>query len=84
MEYNNRAAKWVFSSGRTISANADVFGLGPALNLREGYDGLPDLDGNHAIGEPSLTATERRELADMMIARWQKWAAEGEFPPRKE
>lgn len=59
---------YVLRSGRAISANRGIFGLGPDGHLYEGYDG---------VGDEDLTPDERRELADVMIARWQHWAEHG-------
>lgn len=64
--------KWVggeylLSNGERLQANCGILGLSPDLGLYEGYDGVP------RYGDP-FTAEERREIADMMIARWKEWA----------
>ena len=65
-----------FSSGRTIDCHSDVVGLGTTRTVYYGWDGelwapcdQSDLDPN------DLTDDDKRELADMMIERWQKFKA---------
>lgn len=72
------------STGRVLKPNAGIVGIGPDLNVYEGYDSefmyphieLPDwikkegLDSGPGAYE-ELTIPERIELADIMIARWQ-------------
>lgn len=52
------------STGRTIYANRGIFGLTPDGELTEGCDGGVDAN---------LAPAERREIAEMMIARWRKF-----------
>lgn len=56
------------SSGKIVYANEGILGLAPGSNdLFEGYDGwLADRN------DP-LTAEEKVEIADFMIAMWQKY-----------
>lgn len=59
------------STGKRISANCGILGLGfdydGELTMFQGYDG--------GIGE-SLTAGERVEVADYMIALWSRFKDE--------
>lgn len=72
------------STGRTLNANGSILGLrydGKTMELCGGYDseirqGCPveswedeDERAEH------FTPAERREIADRMIALWNKWAA---------
>lgn len=52
------------STGRTIYANRGIVGIGPDLDLTQGYDG------DIRIG--LLTTAERLELVEFVIARWQR------------
>ena len=65
------------SSGRIIYANCGIIGLSPELEVREGYDGTvewPPPTWNE-YAKPYLTADDMRELADLMIDRWQRFKA---------
>ncbi len=52
-------------TGRRFYANRGIIGLGPDGGVSEGLDGGVDTD--------KFTPDERRELAEMMIARWRKF-----------
>lgn len=54
-------------SGRLIDANEGIIGIDAAGRAFEGYDGFLESMGNEAS---YLTPEERRELADLMIERW--------------
>lgn len=58
------------SSGRRFYANRGILGIGDdaePLQVSEGYDG--------GVGGPDdFSESERREIADFMIARWQAFA----------
>lgn len=73
------------SSGRRIRARMGVLGLNADLNdLYEGYEGYANeaLPPDNTDIEPAdawtvLTEEERREIADYMIALWERFAKEG-------
>ncbi len=57
-------------TGREIYAFAETLGLiedGDGLRVVYGYDGYAEFD------EENLTAAERAEIANYMIARWTAW-----------
>jgi hypothetical protein len=63
------------SSGREVYANQGIFGLTEDCALTDGYDsGCVDIQFG-CDGEEKLTAGERKEIADMMIARWQRFSS---------
>lgn len=68
------------SSGLEIDANRDIIGISGALEVGLGYDEMfrPE-DENYR--ERPLTAAERAELADHMIALWQRFKANGPVSP---
>lgn len=64
------------STGRVVSANNGIVGLNEKLEeVFEGYDG--SIEHYYKPPEERLTPEERRELADYMIALWNKYADEG-------
>ena len=67
--------KVLFSSGRTRYANQGIIGLSPRLTVSEGYDGgfRTEIDEWDDPDENDLTKEDRIELADYMIAQWQKF-----------
>jgi hypothetical protein len=75
----------MLASGRQLSANCGILGIGPGgaagldgLAAYEGYDGVLEgqRDGESCASEmPLFTADERREIADRAIAMWNEWAA---------
>jgi hypothetical protein len=64
-----------FLSGRTRSANRGIIGLSPDLTVSEGYDGGFQIEPCEwdEPDEDDLTKEDRIELADYMIAQWQKF-----------
>lgn len=64
---------YVLSTGRSIYANNGILGMGPDLDIFEGYDGAPDPESLYS-GEDPWTPEERAEVANMMIDRWQRWS----------
>lgn len=69
-----------FSSGREAYANLGVVGLGPNLEIFEGYDGTIEFAPGERLFERTgehqehwLTADDLRELADHMIAEWTRY-----------
>lgn len=54
------------STGRRLPANEGLFSIADDGDLTTGYD--------NAYDGATFTAEERREIADYMIARWQRWA----------
>ena len=58
-------------SGRTMYAHLGIVGIGPDGSASQGYDG--DLGSDGWNDERALSPLERRELAEIMIARWQKF-----------
>ncbi len=81
MKFNERDDTYTLSTGRILSANLGILGIGPdAEDISDGYDGNADLcaeDGfwdTHEVWErPVLSAEERMEIAGEMISRWHKW-----------
>lgn len=65
----------VFSSGRRCYVHAQVVGISPDLELSYGYDGgIPwPIKEWRVTDAETLTAADVRELADYMIAQWQKF-----------
>jgi hypothetical protein len=64
-----------FKSGNVMEPNCGIVGIDPDGKVSEGYDnifhGWPPEDWHY---EPTkFTADDMRELADHMIARWQKF-----------
>jgi hypothetical protein len=77
MFYDKVSDKYVFTTtGRTEEANCGIIGIGPKLNLADGWDGGFI---NPVNGE--LTLEERAELSLFMIRRWSDYA---EFGTRKD
>lgn len=64
----------LFSSGKNLYAYNGIIGLSPVMDVTGGYDqrfyDQPTEDDDF---EPSLTKEEQIELADYMIAAWQKF-----------
>lgn len=73
----------ILSSGRRINTNCQIFGLTGKgeFNVSYGYDGDVPWPPSHwtepdpVRKEEDLTAADMREVADMMIARWQAFKA---------
>lgn len=69
---------YVLKSGRKVYANCGIIGIGPDLNLSEGYDGgfctwpIPDWWSKEEKAD-CLNVEELKEIADMMIVRWQSF-----------
>ncbi len=59
------------SSGRLIHVYAGVFGLTTEGALTYGYD-------DRSFDDTDFSPEERLEIATEMIARWTKWATEGQ------
>lgn len=53
------------SSGREFYANHKIIGINEDNSIYEGYDG--------GINDDQFTFEEKAELADMMIARWNRY-----------
>jgi hypothetical protein len=73
MHYDRKQSTWIIlSTGRHIYGNGlDLLSPRPDGSLSHGYDGTfyeAEADGG------ALTAAERREIAEYMIARWSEWA----------
>lgn len=68
---------FVFSSGRDAYCHAGIFSVSANGAVSYGYDGGIDWPASRwSDEEPTdndLTADDMRELADMMIERWQKF-----------
>lgn len=58
-----------FTTGRVIRTSYHIIGIDPELSTFSGYD-------NEIFfwEEDKLTPAERKELAEYVIALWQKWA----------
>lgn len=71
------------STGRWISANCGIIGLGPGpskdgrWNVNEGYDGIFEPCWDHEKDEkaPPLTREELMELSDFMVFEWVRFRA---------
>lgn len=59
----------ILESGREFYANCSIVGIDERGVVWEGYDGGVHTDG--------MTAAERRDLADLMIERWNAFAEVG-------
>ena len=67
MIWNGRRDEYTLSSGRTFYANGGVLGIGSDCeHVMEGWDGGARTD--------DWTPEERRELADEMKRRWERFA----------
>ncbi len=69
---------FVFSSGRRARCYGDVFSVSPDIKeITYGYDGPVNWPPSDWLTcrdkEADLTADDMRELADMMIDRWQRF-----------
>lgn len=58
----------IFNTGKKQYANNGIIGISPSLSVCTGYD-----DGYFENG---LTVPERKELADYMIKKWEKFKDE--------
>lgn len=76
MILNDSRHQYTLSTGRMLQANEGILGLDPDRKLTEGYDAYIH-PWDYDDSEP-LTAEERAEIADAMIARWQAWKESGE------
>lgn len=69
----------IFSTGTRLFANRGVIGIGPNLEVTEGWDGGFYNPSSYFDEEDSpLTPVERVELADFMIGQWKKFKKEAE------
>jgi hypothetical protein len=59
----------VFSTGTRIYANRGIVGIGPKLDVYEGYDGGISAVARHTT---NFTPEEWSELADYAISQWQR------------
>ncbi len=68
---------YLFSTGRELNASRGMLSVSAdpeeTGRLCEGYDG--NVFESWGSDPDSFTIAERRELADFMIAEWNKWAA---------
>lgn len=58
-------------NGKVLDPSGGVFGIDDNGGVYEGYDDAPGSPGNEVAG---LTPDECRELAQVMMDRWAKWA----------
>lgn len=65
----------VFSSGRRLHANCGIVGIDSELEISEGYDGGIAYYVNDPGPHNQFSGDDMRELADLMIARWQRFKA---------
>lgn len=64
-------------SGREFYANCGIVGISAEGEVTEGYDGgVPGADGDSLDGYDNWSPVECRELADLMITRWQAYRSE--------
>lgn len=68
MTYDEQTGDTIFSTGRRVDAHAGIIGINADGEIFDGYDGGFDVPPHNP-----LTADEKRELADEMIARWQRY-----------
>ena len=61
---------FIFSTGRQCSANNNIIGINPELDVSDGYDGGFSIVDEEDAWEKTLTTEERTELADYMIGLW--------------
>jgi hypothetical protein len=65
------------STGKRFYANSGILGLGPDDgpddNPAQGYDGHVHVYTENYQHMVPLTADEKREIAEEMIARWKRW-----------
>lgn len=64
---------YTFSSGRKLYANRGILGIDPEGNTFDGYDSSWDERDFRPRENGPMTKEERHEIADEMIARWQRW-----------
>jgi len=64
-----------FKSGRKIDANKGLIGINEELEIGTGYDQMLHLVDDDFEDAP-LSAEERAELADHMIALWTRYKME--------
>lgn len=67
---NNEA---IFDSGQSRYANGGIIGLGPDLEVSEGYDGCFYSGDSWLSKKDSLSKEDLLELADFMIERWSQF-----------
>ena len=73
------ANKVIFSTGTELFASCGVIGLGPDLEVSEGWDsGFYNPSDYYSPEDRTLTGKERIELADYMINQWGKFKKEAE------
>lgn len=78
---------YTLTTGRRFYANRGIVGLGPqAGDLSSGYDDGIELERDWDPEFPPWTVAERRELADEMIRRWERFKRVGqaEWPHENE
>lgn len=64
-------------SGRVVTANCGIIGIGPMGSVYDGYDGgMGDSD--------AFTTPERVELADYMIERWTRYKVDATLKSREQ
>ena len=76
MRYDNE--EWVLSSGRRMYGFTDVIGISADANYLAHGDGAleilePDPTQPNALVTAPFTHNERQEIAEHMIALWQRW-----------
>lgn len=67
-------------SGRRIYAHRGILGLSLTAadeeernDLYDGYTGYAFIADDVPEGEEAITAEEKREIAERMVARWKEW-----------
>ena len=61
----------IFTSGKSISCNCGIIGIGPNLDVSEGYDGGFTEPDNEFC--PDFSEADAVELADYAISLWTKY-----------
>lgn len=78
MKYDDNASEWVLSSGRRMYGYSDVVGISADASYLAHGDGTLEILEPHpsqpgGLIESPFTPEERREIAEHMIALWQRW-----------
>lgn len=62
------------STGRVVTANCLIIGIDHRGKVFDGYDGTLEIESSD-LDSGDLTDSERQELSQYMIIRWQRFGA---------